>query len=100
MSVGFLSLEEIDESEYNLEIAKPSGGSEKKGKTTLKKQKLDTKNEELNDEAKGESKEDIEEVEKDTKQKKNKKKKQKKKKDKINKDAVNNAEGNEESSAG
>ncbi|XP_016452378.1 DEAD-box ATP-dependent RNA helicase 13 [Nicotiana tabacum] len=96
---GFLSLEEIDESEYNLDIAKPSGGSEKKGKTTPKKQKLDTKNEELNDEAKGESKEDTEEVEKDTKQKKNKKKKQKKKKDKINKDAVNKAEGNEESAA-
>ncbi|OIS98938.1 PREDICTED: DEAD-box ATP-dependent RNA helicase 13 [Nicotiana attenuata] len=96
---GFLSLEEIDESEYNLDIAKPSGGSEKKGKTKPKKQKIDTKNEELNDEAKGESKADTEEVEKETKQKKNKKKKQKKKKDKINKDAVNNAEGNEESAA-
>lgn len=94
---GFLCLEEIDESEYNLGIAKSTGGSEEKGKTKPKKQKVDTKNEELNGEAKGESKEEIEEVEKETKQKK--KKKKKKKKDKINKDAVNEAEGNEESPA-
>ncbi|XP_015088155.1 DEAD-box ATP-dependent RNA helicase 13 [Solanum pennellii] len=94
---GFLCLEEIDESEYNLGIAKSTKGSEEKGKTKTKKQKVDTKNEELNGEAKGESKEEIEEVEKETKQKK--KKKKKKKKDKINKDAVNEAEGNEESPA-
>lgn len=93
---GFLSLEEIDESEYNLDIAKSTEGSEEKGKTKPKKQKVDTKNEELNGEAKGESKEEIEEAEKETKQKKNKKKK-KKKKDKINKDAVKKAEGDEES---
>lgn len=97
MSVGFLCLEEIDESEYNLDIAKSNGGSEEKGKTRPKKQKVDIKNEELNGEAKGESEEETEEVEKETKQKK---KKKKKKKDKINKDAVNEAEGNEESPAG
>ncbi|XP_059288672.1 DEAD-box ATP-dependent RNA helicase 13 [Lycium ferocissimum] len=97
---GFLSLEEIDESEYNLDIAKSSGESEKKGKTKLKKQKVDTKNEELNSEAKGENEEEIEEVEKEPKQKKNKKnKKKKKKKDKINNNAVNKVEGDEESPA-
>ncbi|XP_055813766.1 DEAD-box ATP-dependent RNA helicase 13 [Solanum dulcamara] len=94
---GFMCLEEIDESEYNLGIAKSNGGSEEKGKTRPKKQKVDIKNEELNGEAKGESEEETEEVEKETKQKKKKKKKNKK--DKINKDAVNEAEGNEESPA-
>ncbi|CAN4120603.1 unnamed protein product [Withania somnifera] len=96
---GFLSLEEIDESEYNLDTAKSTGGREEKGKTKPKKQKVDTKNKELNDDAKGESEEEIEEVEKETKRKKNKKKRKKKKKDKINKDAVNKAEGDEESPA-
>ncbi|PHT38554.1 DEAD-box ATP-dependent RNA helicase 13 [Capsicum baccatum] len=92
---GFLSLEEIDESEYNLDIAKSTEGSKEKGKIKPKKQKVDTKDEELNGELKGDSEEEIKEVKKEVKQKKNKKKK--KKKDRINKDTVNKAEGDEES---
>ncbi|CAL5376424.1 unnamed protein product [Camellia sinensis] len=90
---GFLSLEEIDESEYGLEIPKPEREN-KKQRTKENKNEKKRKHSEVEDELGGE----VEAVseEKDNKVKRKKKKKKKKKK---NKDAKNSEE-NEEPTAG
>ncbi|CAL5387837.1 unnamed protein product [Camellia sinensis] len=91
--LSFLSLEEIDESEYGLEIPKPEREN-KKQRTKENKNEKKRKHSEVEDELGGE----VEAVseEKDNKVKRKKKKKKKKKK---NKDAKNSEE-NEEPTAG
>ncbi|CAL5328323.1 unnamed protein product [Camellia sinensis] len=86
---GFLSLEEIDESEYGLEIPKPEREN-KKRRTKENKNEKKRKHSEVEDELGGE----VEAVseEKDNKVKRKKKKKKKKKK---NKDAKNSEENEE-----
>ncbi|CAL5434155.1 unnamed protein product [Camellia sinensis] len=86
---GFLSLEEIDESEYGLEIPKPEREN-KKERTKENKNEKKRKQSEVEDERGGE----VEAVseEKDNKVKRKKKKKKKKKK---NKDAKNSEENEE-----
>ncbi|CAL5395148.1 unnamed protein product [Camellia sinensis] len=86
---GFLSLEEIDESEYGLEIPKPEREN-KKERTKENKNEKKRKPSEVEDELGGE----VEAVseEKDNKVKRKKKKKKKKKK---NKDAKNSEENEE-----
>ncbi|GMP72023.1 hypothetical protein CsSME_00030220 [Camellia sinensis var. sinensis] len=86
---GFLSLEEIDESEYGLEIPKPEREN-KKQRTKENKNEKKRKHSEVEDELGGE----VEAVseEKDNKVKRKKKKKKKKKK---NKDAKNSEENEE-----
>ncbi|KAL7250091.1 hypothetical protein ACSBR1_012147 [Camellia fascicularis] len=86
---GFLSLEEIDESEYGLEIPKPEREN-KKERTKENKNEKKRKQSEVEDELGGE----VEAVseEKDNKVKRKKKKKKKKKK---NKDAKNSEENEE-----
>ncbi|CAL5361397.1 unnamed protein product [Camellia sinensis] len=86
---GFLSLEEIDESEYGLEIPKPEREN-KKQRTKENKNEKKRKHSEVEDELGGE----VEAVseEKDNKVERKKKKKKKKKK---NKDAKNSEENEE-----
>ncbi|CAL5358123.1 unnamed protein product [Camellia sinensis] len=86
---GFLSLEEIDQSEYGLEIPKPEREN-KKERTKENKNEKKRKQSEVEDERGGE----VEAVseEKDNKVKRKKKKKKKKKK---NKDAKNSEENEE-----
>ncbi|CAL5394588.1 unnamed protein product [Camellia sinensis] len=87
--LSFLSLEEIDESEYGLEIPKPEREN-KKQRTKENKNEKKRKHSEVEDELGGE----VEAVseEKDNKVKRKKKKKKKKKK---NKDAKNSEENEE-----
>ncbi|KAH7573145.1 hypothetical protein JRO89_XS03G0076500 [Xanthoceras sorbifolium] len=73
---GFLSLEEIDEADYGLQIPKPENGKPEK-KSKLKKQKHGDDNEDVGDGVEDESGEIMEE-EKDAKNEKKKKKKKKK----------------------
>ncbi|CAL5441926.1 unnamed protein product [Camellia sinensis] len=87
---GFLSLEEIDESEYGLEIPKPEREN-KKQRTKENKNEKKRKHSEVEDELGGE----VEAVSEEKDNKVKRKKKKKKKKKKKNKDAKNSEENEE-----
>lgn len=106
IGVGFLSLEEIDETEFGLEIPKDQKkGREKKLKenTKSKKRKKSEGDEALRDLEEGENEELEKEEQKDqenqVRQDKRKRKKKKKENSKQNNSVNNGAEGNSESVA-
>lgn len=106
MDIGFLSLEEIDETEYGLQIPKPENVSEEntlKEKRKSKKRKLNECNDSSAIEAETQNEEELEDEEKgegeELKQKKKKQKKKKRKKKKKG-NLENETEENAEPAAG